>query len=227
MQDRSIRCCLTAGLWAGRLFGTARAQDAPARPRPSRPPARLSQPAPPAQQPPPRAPAEPRRHRPAAPGHGRRPGGAEAAAGRVAAARPVHPAVVPDAGRRLGHRAADLSLLHPGAGEPAVRRRLGAVRREDREDPARGLPAAVGDQLPRGPVDRGRRRSLSQRRDGQAHHLQDGGAPARQDRRLRGQQEGRAVEDRRQAEGREHPDPPRHVHRSRADPARRRRRPRP
>ncbi len=140
-------------------------------------------------------------------------------------AGPVHPDHVPDAGRRLGRRAADVPLLHPDAGQPAVRRRVGAVRREDRGQPARGLQAAVGDQLPRRPLHRSHRCPLRQRRHGQAHHLQDGRAPAGEDRRLHRQQEAGSDQDRGEAQGREHPHPARLVHRSGPDPEGRKRRP--
>ena len=92
---------------------------------------------------------------------------------------------VPDPGQRLGHRSADLPVLHPDAAEPAERRRLGALRRRGREIDPRGLQAAVGHQLPRQPLDRGERRPVRQRRHRQGSRLQHGGAPARQDRRLR------------------------------------------
>ena len=67
---------------------------------------------------------------------------------------------------------------------------------------------------------------FSQRRHRQGRPLQHGGAPARQDRRLRRIEEGRAVEDRRRAEEAEHADRARLVHRPGPDPQGRRRRPR-
>ena len=60
---------------------------------------------------------------------------------------------------------------------------------------------AVGHQLPRQPVDRDRRRALRERRGRQAGRLQHGGAAAGQDRRLRRLEQGRAHQDRREAEG--------------------------
>ena len=141
-----------------------------------------------------------------------------------AAADPVHPDHVSHAGRRLGGRAADLPLLHPDPGQPAVGWRVGALRREDRGQPARGLQAAVGHQLPRRPVHRSARRPLRQRRDGQAHPLQAGRAAAGQDRGLHRQQEAGSDQDRGEAERREHPHPSRLVHRSGTDPEGRKRR---
>ena len=112
----------------------------------------------------------PRRRPPRRPRSTARPpqaAGAHPAARGVAAAAAVHPPRVPHAGQRLGHRAPDVPLLHPDPAEPAERRRVGAVRRGGREDRARGLQAAVGHQLPRQPLDRGARRPVRQRRDGQ------------------------------------------------------------
>ena len=103
---------------------------------------------------------------------------------------------------------------------------VGAVRRRDRADHPRRLQAAVGDELPRRPRDRGPGLPLRQRRHRQDHRLQHGGAAAGQDRRLRRPEEGRPVEDRRKAEREEHHDPARLVHRSRAHPPGHRRRPR-
>ena len=66
---------------------------------------------------------------------------------------------------------------------------------------ARRLQAAVGDELPRRSRDRGPRRPLRERRPRQGARLQHGGAPARQDRRLRRDEEGRHLQDRRSAQG--------------------------
>ena len=84
----------------------------------------------------------------------------------------------------------------------------------------------MGDELPRRPRDPRRGLQLLERRHRQAGRLRHGGAAAGQDRRLRGPEEGRPVEDRREAEREEHHHPPRLVHRSRAHPPRDRRRPR-
>ncbi len=81
------------------------------------------------------------------------------------------------------------------------RRRLGALRRAGRSKAARRLPAAVGHQLPRQPVDRGARRAVRERRHRQARRLQHGRAAAREDRRLHRVEQGRAHEDRREDEG--------------------------
>ena len=102
------------------------------------------------------------------------------------------------------------------------RRRLGALQRRDREDAARGLQAAVGDELPRQPAHRSARRAVPQRRDGQARHLPYGGAPARQDRRLHPRRQGGPHQDRREDEGGERRPPPRLVPRpGRGAPGRR------
>ena len=103
---------------------------------------------------------------------------------------------------------------------------MGQVRRDDRAGRPRGLQAPVGDELPRRSRDRDPGLRLLQRRRRQDHHLRHGGAAADQDRGLRGPEEGRPVEDRREAEREEHHDPARFVHRSRAHPPRHRRRPR-
>ena len=66
-----------------------------------------------------------------------------------------------------------------------VSEQVGAVHRGDRAGHPRRLQAPLGDQLPRRPVDRRPRRGARQRRHRQAGHLQHGGAPADQDRRLR------------------------------------------
>ena len=208
------------------------AQDgaAPA-PRPPR------QPAPAAgsgrQQPPPAAPQSHRRRRqpPAGGGRRRRLQPAQAPAklppAGVAAAGPLHPAEFPAQGGRFGHRAQTYLYYIQTQVEPAVGRRVGGLRREDEEtlleDFKRLWATNFLDDLSI-EVDG---RPVRQRRDRQAHHLQARGAPARQDRRLRGQQEARADEDRREAQGREHHDPARLVHRSRADPQGRGRRARP
>ena len=89
---------------------------------------------------------------------------------------------------------------------------------------SRGLQAAVGDELPRRPRDQDRGLHLLQRRHRQDGRLRHGGAAAGQDRRLRRPEEGRPVEDRREAEREEHHDPARLVHRSGAHPPRHRRR---
>ena len=65
-------------------------------------------------------------------------------------------ALLPDAGRRLGHRRPDLPLLHPGASRASRRENRWVPYDEEVEQIARrGLPAPVGHQLPRQPVDRG------------------------------------------------------------------------
>ena len=119
----------------------------------------------------------------------------------VAAARPLHRAAVPGPGWGVGHRPADVPLLHPDTGEPVEGRRVVAVQGRDG---ARGLQAPVGDELPRQPLDRGEGRPVRERRGRQARHLRARGAAAREDRRLHRQQEGRPDEDRREAQGREH-----------------------
>ncbi len=103
---------------------------------------------------------------------------------------------------------------------PTCRRRVGAVHRCDREVVAGRLQASVGDQLPRQPVDRDPRRSVPERRAGQAHHLPHGRAPARQDRGLHGLDQDRAHEGRREDERGER------VAATRLVPRRRRRAPR-
>ena len=82
----------------------------------------------------------------------------------------------------------------------------------------------MGHQLPRRPFHRSPRCPLRQRRHGQAHHLQDGRAPAGEDRRLHRQQETGSDQDRREAQGTEHPHPARLVHRPGPDPQGRKRR---
>ena len=140
---------------------------------------------------------------------------ARPAAGRLGARGPLHRPLLRGAGQPVGHRAADLPLLHPAEVQRAVPEPVGALRRREREDDPGRLPPAVEHQLPRQPVDRRQRLQVPQRDDRQDRHLQHGGAAARQDRRLRRLEEDRGLEDRREAEGRERPDPPRHVHRSR------------
>ncbi len=104
-------------------------------------------------------------------------------------------------GRRVAHRPADLPLLHPDASRAAARWRVGALRRSGRSQAARRLPPAVGHQLPRQPLGRSARRALRQRGHRQARGLQHGRAPAREDRRLHGLDQGRAHEGRREDEG--------------------------
>ena len=106
------------------------------------------------------------------------------------------------------------------AAQPAVAEPVGALRRGRRRPAAQRLPRAVGDQLPRRPVDRGDRLHLPERRHRQADQVRHRGAAADQDRRLHGQQAARVDEDRREAEGRERHHPPRLVRRRRADPPR-------
>ena len=164
----------------------------------------------------PRAPAAGRRRR-----HGPvlRPGRAAArvsSAGRFGPRRVSVRAVLRRPGRRVGHRPRDLPLLHPAEAEPAVPGQLDALRRGGREDDPRRLPPPLEHQLPRQPLDRRHRLHLLERRRRQAGLLQHGGAPARQDRRLRRLEADRDVEGRRAAEGRHGGDPPRHLHRSRA-----------
>ena len=117
-----------------------------------------------------------------------------------ATGHPLHPAAVPSR-RRVAHRSADVSLLHPDTTEPQLRRRVGALRRSRRGEAARRLPPAVGHQLPRQPLGRGARRAVRQRRRRQARDLQHGRAPAREDRRLHRLHQGRAHEGRREDEG--------------------------
>ena len=236
---------LTTVLWAGAFSGTAGAQDSrprpPATPAPaeqrrhlrarqrrrnsSRPPRAPSpQEAPPSQQPPPPADSR-RRQRPApepAPAGGSGAGGGKASSGRISTARSLHPARVPVAGRRLRHRSPDLSVLHPGAGRAGRRMVCGCptTRKPRRSllDDFQRLWATnfledlsievVDDPYPNGVIGK---RIIYKMEERQRVKIVD----------YDGQQEGRAVEDRREAEGREHPGPPRYVHRSRNDPARR------
>ena len=175
--------------------GTGSGDDAAAA-RPRRPPASPS------------CAASPSRRRPAC----RRP-----------ARRPVILTIAPvlrEAGQHLGGRTGDLPLLHRDAAQPAVAEPVGALRRGRRRPAAQRLPLAVGDQLPRRPVDRGDRLHVPERRHRQADQVRHRGAAADQDRRLHGQQAARVDEDRREAEGRERHHPPRLVRRRRADPPR-------
>ena len=109
---------------------------------------------------------------------------------------------VPGAGRCVGHRPADVPVLHPDAGRAARRTACGCRTRNRRslEDFKRLWATNFLDNLSIEVKDA----PYDERRHRQAHHLQDGRAAAREDRRLHGQQEGRAVEDRREAQGREH-----------------------
>ena len=150
--------------------------------------------------------------RPAA-SHGLRPAAraARPAPGRVAAGRALHRALLRGAGRHLGR-----SSRRPTSitctwrqDEHAVAGHLDPVRRERRADHARGFQASAGDaELSRQPVNRSSDSTgrcglhVPQRHDREDHRLQHGGARAHQDRsRLRGEQEARAVEDRRGAQG--------------------------
>ena len=68
--------------------------------------------------------------------------------------------------------------------EPAVAGQVRALRRGGRAADARRLQGAVGHQVPRGPVDRGHRPHVPERRGRHDRRLPDGGARAGQDRRL-------------------------------------------
>ena len=88
-------------------------------------------------------------------------------------------------GKRLDGRARNIPSLHSDTGQPAVAKRVGAVRRRsDRVDPP-GLQAAVGDRVPRRSDDRSDRLPIRERHDRQADRVSHGGAAANQDRELR------------------------------------------
>ena len=79
----------------------------------------------------------------------------------------------------------------------AVAGDLRSLHRGDGADDALRLQGPVEHELPRGPLHRGHRLHLRQRRRRQDRDLQDGGAAADQDRRLPGQQADRSHQDRR------------------------------
>ena len=146
----------------------------------------------------------------------------------LAAGRPLHRAVLPDAGRRVGHRPADLPLLHPDrrSSRPS-RRRVGAVRRADRADHPRGLQAPVG--APTSSTTCRSRSTTTRSPTASIGKIVIYNMEERQRVKIVdyiGIEEDRAVEDRREAEGRERHDPPRLVHRSGAHPQGRGHRPR-
>ena len=158
-----------------------------------------AQPPAPPQAPPPTPPA-PRASDPGAAAGRRSAGAGPNASCRDRPGRALDRAALPP-NQRIAHRAADLSVLHPGAGEPPERRRVGALYRRHREGPARRLQAPLGHQLPGQPVGGSERRSVPERGRRQAGDLPHGGAPARQDRRLHRLVEGRAYQGRREDEG--------------------------
>ena len=125
-------------------------------------------------------------------------------------------------GRHLGHRTPDLRVLHPAQDQPAVPGHLASLRTEHRTDPPRRLQAAAGDQLPRQPLRRTRARlHLPERHGREGRRLPDGRARAHQDRPgLRGQQEGRDLEDRRSPQSQHGGNPPRYASSTRGSSAR-------
>ena len=102
-----------------------------------------------------------------APRAGRGPAGGAAAPAGLAAVAQVHPAAVPDAGQRVGHRSADLPVLHPDAPEPVERRRLGALRRAGQKSSSTTSSACGRRTSSTTSGSRCKDSAVRQRRDGQ------------------------------------------------------------
>ena len=130
-------------------------------------------------------------------------------------------ALLRSTGRHLGDRAADLRLLHPGSKTSQPSQGIWIPYDESIEqiirDDFKRLLAPPMDFLDNLSIEVSDRRDrcglrLPQRHDREDHRLQHGGARAHQDRsRLRGEQEARAVEDRRGAQADERRNPARHA----------------